>query len=40
MRPNTSGTFAHLHARLNLYRALRRFAGPVLAHRIAFAWRA
>lgn len=27
-------------ARLTLYRALRRFAGPVLAFRLAFAGRA
>jgi len=36
MRRTTQGTVA----RLSFYRFLRRFAGPVLAFRLAFAWRA
>ena len=40
MRPNATGTSAHLHARFTLYRVLRHIAGPVAAYRLAFAWRA
>lgn len=29
-----------LHTRFTLYRTLRRIAGPVLAYRLSFAWRA
>jgi len=36
MHRSTLGTLA----RLSLYRALRRFAGPALAYRLAFSGRA
>ena len=36
MQNTTTGTLA----RLSLYRTLRRFAGPALAYRLAFAGRA
>lgn len=36
MHRTTTGT----RARLTFYRTLRRFTGPALAFRLAFAWRA
>lgn len=39
MRKAASGTLAHI-TRLSIYRLVRHFAGPALAYRLAFVWRA
>jgi hypothetical protein len=44
MQATTPGTSAQISASpfstLTLYRVLRTIAGPVLAYRLSFAWRA